>query len=232
MVCSGTRIVRLKTGVCITPPAPSSTIPGFNRFKAWAGAAQRSAPAGTAGAAKESELVTEPAVLDAFLAGVERRALGLARLATGDPEEALDAVQDAMLRFVRSYGRRPEEEWRPLFYKVLVNRIRDGYRRQAVRNRFTAWLARDDQGSDPLEALPGTPGDRPDEQAAAGEAMDALALAMKGLPARQREAFMLRCLEGLDVRATAAAMGCSEGSVKTHYFRALASLREQLEDYR
>lgn len=156
----------------------------------------------------------------------------MARLATGDPDEALDIVQDAMFRFARRYARRPQEEWRPLFYKVLVNRIRDGYRRQAVRNRFTAWLPRDEDGSDPLESLPGGPGEAPDERAAAGEAMDALARAMDGLPARQREAFMLRCLEGMDVRATASAMGCSEGSVKTHYFRALAALRGKLEDYR
>lgn len=163
---------------------------------------------------------------------MERRALGIARVATGDPEEALDVVQDAMLRFARRYSRRPPDEWRPLFFRVLVNRIRDGYRRKAVRNRFTAWLARDEDGADPIEALPGGPEDRPDEQLAAGQTMAALAEAVEGLPARQREAFMLRSLEGLDVGATARAMGCSEGSVKTHYFRALTALKARLEVYR
>lgn len=141
-------------------------------------------------------------------------------------------VQDAMFRFARRYAARPHEEWRPLFFRVLVNRIRDGYRRKAVRARFDAWLGRSEDGPDPLEALPGSPAERPDERVAAAEAMDALADGMAALPPRQREAFMLRCLEGLDVRDTARAMGCSEGSVKTHYFRALAALRERLEEYR
>ena len=138
-------------------------------------------------------------------------------------------VQDAMLRFVRRYSRRPPDEWRPLFFRVLVNRIRDGYRRKAVRARFTAWLARTDDGQDPIEALPGGPEDRPDEQLAAAETLEALTEVVEGLPARQREAFMLRCLEGLDVGATAQAMGCSEGSVKTHYFRAMTAVRARLE---
>ena len=183
-------------------------------------------------AGKEAGLAIEASALDAFLAGVERRALGMARLATGDPDEALDIVQDAMFRFARRYGRRPEAQWRPLFFKVLVNRIRDGYRRQAVRSRFTTRLNREDGSPDPLEALPGNPAERPDERAAADQAMTALGGALGNLPPRQREAFMLRCLEGMDVRMTAKAMGCSEGSVKTHYFRALAALREKLEDYR
>ena len=158
--------------------------------------------------------------------------MGIARVATGDPEEALDVVQDAMFRFARRYSGRPLHEWRPLFFRVLVNRIRDGYRRKAVRARLTAWLARDEAGHDPIEALPGGPEDRPDEQVAAGETLAALAEAVEGLPARQKEAFVLRCLEGLDVGATARAMGCSEGSVKTHYFRAMKVLKARLEDDR
>ncbi|MEJ2515422.1 MAG: RNA polymerase sigma factor [Gammaproteobacteria bacterium] len=184
------------------------------------------------GQGKETGLATDTAALERFLADVERRALGMARLATGDPEEALDAVQDAMFRFARRYGNRPEQQWKPLFFKVLVNRIRDGHRRRAVRLRHTASLADDGRSPDPLDRVAGHPAEEPDAAAEASDAMEALGLALERLPPRQQEAFMLRCLEGLDVRTTARAMGCSEGSVKTHYFRALAVLREELEDYR
>ncbi len=156
----------------------------------------------------------------------------MARLATGDPEEALDAVQDAMFRFARRYGSRPQEQWRPLFFKVLVNRIRDGHRRRAVRLRHSATLPEDERTPDPLDRVAGRPSDQPDAELEAADAMAALGSALERLPPRQQEAFVLRCLEGLDVRTTARAMGCSEGSVKTHYFRALAVLREELEDYR
>jgi RNA polymerase sigma-70 factor (ECF subfamily) len=170
--------------------------------------------------------------LDHFLAGVERRAFRIAQMALRDRDDALDVVQDAMLHLARSYGHRPSGEWRPLFYRILYNGIRDRQRRRTVRSRLFGLLpgARDDGDGpqeDPLERVAdGAPG--PDRQLMAGEAMQRLESALAALPGRQREAFTLRCLEDMDVAETATAMGCSEGSVKTHYFRALQALRAAL----
>jgi RNA polymerase sigma-70 factor (ECF subfamily) len=172
--------------------------------------------------------------LDRFLAGVERRAFRVAQLALRDTDDAHDVVQVAMLRLAQSYASRPATEWQPLFYRILYNGIRDLQRRQGVRRRFFGLLpgaARHDEeaGVDPLEQVP-DPGPEPLHQLATAEAMQQLEQALRRLPARQLEAFSLRCLEGLDVAATAAAMECSEGSVKTHYFRALQALRVELAE--
>jgi len=167
--------------------------------------------------------------LNGFLASVERRAFRMAQIALRHEEDALDAVQDAMLQLARRYARRPSEEWRPLFYRILENRIRDLQRRRAVRSRVLAFLpwSGEDEDDDPVARAP-DPAPGPATQAEGGEIGVALQRAVGLLPARQREAFLLRNLEGLDVAQTAAAMGCSEGSVKTHYSRAVHTLREQL----
>lgn len=172
--------------------------------------------------------------LEIFLASVERRAFKIAQIAIRDTDDALDIVQDAMLQLARRYAARPSEEWRPLFYRILNNRIRDCQRRRVVRSRIIAWLPfrRDDEDEapDPIESAPGNeiaPGD----QVQVDETMKALELALNDLPRRQQQAFLLRTLEGFDVATTAAAMGCSQGSVKTHYFRAMQTLRERLGEY-
>lgn len=167
--------------------------------------------------------------LEQFLAGVERKAFRMAQIALRHEADALDAVQDAMLQLVRRYARRPAEEWRPLFYRILTNRIRDLQRRRSVRGRVMAWLplAADDEDYDPVANAPtNEPG--PDHQLELDQTMALLEQGLARLPARQREAFMLRNFEGLDVEQTAAAMGCTQGSVKTHYFRAVQSLRAHL----
>ena len=170
--------------------------------------------------------------LDQFLSSVERRAFRIASVALRDQEEALDVVQDAMLQLARRYGSRPSSEWMPLFYRILQNRIRDSQRRKAVRNRIFAWWPSGSAGDDVspddpvIDAADGRP--QPDSVVANGEALKALESAVAELPARQSEAFLLRTIEGLDVAATAAAMGCSEGSVKTHYSRAVHTLRARL----
>lgn len=174
------------------------------------------------------------ASLDRFLAGVERRAFQIARMAVRDQDEALDIVQDAMLKLARSYGSRPSEEWPPLFYRILNNRIHDWQRRRAVRNKLFGWLPgyhnEDDAEGDPFAAVP-EPGQGPREQVQMGDAMVALQTALTELPQRQREAFSLRNFEGLDVAQTALAMGCTEGSVKTHYSRAVHTLRARLGEH-
>jgi RNA polymerase sigma-70 factor (ECF subfamily) len=182
--------------------------------------------------AREEKDLQQSRELDRFLAGVERRAFRIAQMALRDADDALDVVQGAMLRLARSYGQQPADEWKPLFYRILYNGIRDAQRRRTVRSRIFGFLPGprlDDaeEAGDPYEHVP-DPGPEPGERLMAAEAMEKLEGAVRQLPARQQQAFVLRCLEGLDVAATAAAMGCSEGSVKTHYFRALQFLRQQL----
>lgn len=171
------------------------------------------------------------AALNAFLASVELRAFKIAQASLRNEDDALDAVQDAMLQLARAYADRSADEWRPLFYRILENRIRDMQRRRSVRNRVMAWLPfkRDEDGDepDPLAQAPSSESSLPVKLELA-EAMQALEKALQALPERQRQAFLLRNLEGLDVAQTALAMGCSEGSVKTHYFRAVQTLRLRL----
>lgn len=168
--------------------------------------------------------------LNRFLRGVEKQAYVMARAMTGDAEEAFDVVQDSMYRFVTRYSGRPGEEWRPLFFRILVNRSHDYQRRKAVRSRFMNWFRGGDE-PDPVETAPAPRTMEPIVEMSGQEAMEALDHAMEGLPARQRQAFVLRCLEGLNVADTANLMGCTEGSVKTHYSRALGALRDRLGDY-
>ena len=175
--------------------------------------------------------------LETFLAGVERKAFRIAQIALRHEADALDTVQDAMLQLSLRYASRPAEEWRPLFYRILENRIRDVQRRRNVRSRFMSLLpwrgpdaGEDDNTADPIDqAVDTSPG--PVAQLESDEALVAVERALRALPNRQRQAFLLRNFEGLDVAQTAAAMQCSEGSVKTHYFRAVQALRAQLGEF-
>jgi RNA polymerase sigma-70 factor, ECF subfamily len=182
--------------------------------------------------APEEAVLEHTRELEKFLAEIERRAFRMAQVALRDPDDALDVVQDTMLKLASNYASRPSTEWRPLFYRILENGIRDLQRRRSVRKRFMAWLPGpkedpDSEAQDPLDnvadAAPAIP-----ELLMQGQAMQQLEVSLRALPARQREAFMLRNFEGLDVAETATAMGCSAGSVKTHYSRAVHALRAQL----
>ena len=170
--------------------------------------------------------------LEKFLAEIERRAFRMAQVALRDPDDALDVVQDAMLKLTRNYASRPSPEWRPLFYRILENGIRDMQRRRTVRKKVMAWLPGpkedpDNEAADPLENVADS-GPTIPERLMQAQAMQHLEESLRALPARQREAFMLRNFEGMDVAETASAMACSEGSVKTHYSRAVHALREHL----
>lgn len=180
----------------------------------------------------EKETMAAAVDMEVFLRQVEFRAYRIATLSVRDRDEALDIVQDAMIRLVRRYAQRPASEWRPLFYRILQNRIRDSQRRRAVRTRVLAFFGgADDEHPDPISTAPAPAHSDPADQVASADAMQALAAALGTLPARQREAFMLRNFEGLDVADTAAAMGCSTGSVKTHYSRAVHRLRELMTEH-
>ena len=180
---------------------------------------------------RDQELMTTSRALDQFLSSVEKRAFKIAQLGLRNDDDALDAVQDAMMKLVQSYSARPVDEWRPLFYRILANGIRDVQRRRTVRGRIMAWLPTrdmdDDEVFDPIAEAPSQDAG-PAKRLELDEAIGVLETAVAELPPRQQQAFLLRNLEGLDVKETASAMGCSEGSVKTHYFRALESLRAKL----
>jgi len=182
----------------------------------------------------EDSALHQAAQMERFLAEVERRAFHIARYSLRDDDEALDAVQDAMLKLVRRYSSRPAAEWPPLFYRILGNCVRDMQRRRAVRNRVIAWFGRGDATGRERDIVAEAPDCRepgPEKQQQLDDAMQALQQAVADLPPRQREAFLLRQMEGLDVAVTARTMGCSQGSVKTHYSRAVHNLRERLGEY-
>jgi len=184
--------------------------------------------------ATEARTLQKEQQLNQFLAEVERRALRIAEIGVRDRDEALDLVQDAMIKLARNYAGRASDEWTPLFYRILQNGVRDWHRRQAVRNRVMVWFGRAKPGDndyDVIAAAPDPAGRAPDEELQNSEAMQGLEVAVQELPPRQREAFMLRMFEGLNVAGTATAMGCSEGSVKTHYSRAVHTLREKLGEH-
>ncbi len=165
--------------------------------------------------------------LERFLAGIERRALRIAEMALRDRAEAEDAVQEAMIRLVRNYSSRPAEQWRPLFYRILRNRITDSQRKRKLQSVMHAWWSSgvaDETVPDPVESAV-DPAGTPEQELEGSELLARIETVLAGLSRRQREAFLLRNFEGLDVAGTAVAMGCSEGSVKTHYFRAVQALQ-------
>lgn len=173
-----------------------------------------------------------------FLAQVERRAFKQAVYAVRDEEAALDIVQDAMLRLSEKYGGQPAEQYPMLFQRILQNAIRDYYRRQKVRSLWTTLFSAlsprtENDDFDPLETLEAEQGsnrgDDPSEQLERAQLVGKIEEALKNLPARQREAFLLRYWEEMDVAQTAKAMGCSEGSVKTHCSRAVHALSAALK---
>jgi RNA polymerase sigma-70 factor (ECF subfamily) len=174
--------------------------------------------------------------LNTFLAQVERRAFRIAEIATRNTDDALDIVQDAMLKLVQKYARRNPDEWPALFYRILNNRINDWHRRGKVSRGWLSWWGdwktRDDEGELAEPEFAGAETDNPLEQLAQNAAMQDVVAVLGELPQRQQQAFMLRIWEGLDGAQTAYAMGCSEGSVKTHLSRATARLRERLEKHR
>ena len=188
-------------------------------------------------AAPQGEALATRKEMSDFLASVERRAFKQAVFAVQEDESALDIVQDSMMRLAEKYCDKPAAELPMLFQRILQNAIRDYFRRTKVRSTWTTLLGSmglggEDDDADPLEALeiddlnnvPASPA----LQLEQSQLMASIEDAVKALPARQREAFMLRYWEELDVSETAKVMGCSEGSVKTHCSRATHALAKVL----
>lgn len=170
--------------------------------------------------------------LDSFFREHERRAFRIAEMATGNVDDALDILQDSMFKLADKYADREPAEWRPLFLTILHHRIRDHYRRSSVRNRFRVWFQwghnSDDAEDNPYENFADEQQSSPVQEVETAQSYALLSREVRRLPFRQQQAFMLRALEGLDVANTATLMGCSEGSVKTHYSRAVKHLRLQI----
>lgn len=170
-----------------------------------------------------------PGALDAFLAAVGPRAFRFAEAGLRSRDDALDAVQDAMLRML-AYAQRPAGEWTPLFWSILRSRIVDLQRRRGFRLRWLLPGQAHEDGGEVEWTDEATPD--PSRAHDGREAWGVLARSLRALPARQREAFTLRVLEEFDVAETARIMGCSEGSVKTHLSRARSALQARLDDWR
>ena len=164
-----------------------------------------------------------------FLASVEQKAYRMALFAVKHRDDALDIVQDAMLQLVQRYGGRPDTEWPPLFHRILQNRIMDAHRSKRWSRMLPPWREEPGAGAGPTDlAGPRQPpqAERPQQD----RAMARRQTALQDLPVRQQQAYLLRHWEGLDVKETAQAMRCSEGSVKTHLSRALAALKRELAE--
>ena len=150
--------------------------------------------------------------LNAFLAKIERRALRMAKFATRNRDDALDIVQDAMFRLCEKYAERPEDEWAPLFFRILERRILDWHRRNTVQRKIFGWSKSvtdienppysDASGSALQEHVPST-----EDEVIAEHTLDNLTQTLEALPLRQQQVFLLRIWQGLDVRL--AGLGCT-----------------------
>ena len=179
--------------------------------------------------------------MEEFLVEIEKKAYRMIVISIGDHGDAMDILQECMIKLVTKYGQHPSEQWKPLFYRILHNKITDWHRHQKVKNLLFFWKAdtQDDNDSNgnQIENI----ADNYSGQKSPMEALEQSQLhqtvidALSGLSVKQQECFLLRSWEGLSVADTAHIMGCSQGSVKTHYSRAVAKIKQSLEarhDYR
>lgn len=179
--------------------------------------------------------------LEEFLAGAERQAYRMARYALRDHEQALDVVQDSMLKLVEHYAAKPANEWPALFFTIVNNRVTDARRGRGGLNKLVSLFAPRHDGEDGEVDLSDflveldNPEDRaranqPEHAAVTRELRQAIARAVAKLSLRQRNVYLLRECQGFDIKDTAAILGCSEGAVKQHHFRAMQALRGLLTE--
>lgn len=174
--------------------------------------------------------------MEQFLRYIERRAFHFVRASIGNIEDSHDIVQESMYKLVQKYADKESKDWKPLLYRIMSSKVTDFHRRRAVREKIlfqTASATEDDEDYLQSQMLAGLASETeaPLPSLERERRIEQLVSAVKALPMRQQQAFMLRCWEGLSTRDTAIAMRCSEGSVKTHTSRAMARLRDQVEDY-
>ena len=167
--------------------------------------------------------------LDRFLAEVERPAFRMADISTRNPDDALDIVQDVMIKWVQKYSQKPQDEWRPLFYAILNSRITDYHRKATLTGRLFSWLGADEE-VEQLDSAPTSAG--PFEMLSEEITLDRFLAGVDELSTRQQQVFMLRTWQGFSVAETAKMLKCSEGSIKTHLSRATERLMKTIHQDR
>ncbi len=172
--------------------------------------------------------------IDSFLASVEKQAYVIAMAACQNRDTALDIVQDSMFSMVKNYISKPSDQWAPLFFRVLNNRISDHHRKRGF-SRLTQWFGRNEKESeivdDAVDQLD-SPDFGPDVMLESLDMNATMQSALESLSVKQQQALVLRLWQGMSVKETAGVMGVSEGSVKTHLSRAVREMREQLKDFK
>ncbi|WP_199610981.1 RNA polymerase sigma factor [Flocculibacter collagenilyticus] len=164
-----------------------------------------------------------------FLSYIEKKAYRFAEFATGGHADAIDLLQDSMIKLVTKYQDKPATEWKALFYKILQNKVRDWHRQQKVKNMLFFWRNSDDETQEEWQAPDEDGSDQPEQELVLAQQQEAVLAQIKQLPVKQQQCFLLRSWEGMSVAETAEVMGCSQGSVKTHYFRAVTKIKALLE---
>lgn len=201
--------------------------PGISHCGGWVGARLRPVSVKADRIAVTHHQTNES--LNTFLASVEHDAYRLALAACHDANDAVDLVQDAMLTLVKKYRNHPESEWAPLFHRILQNRIRDWFRRQTVQHTLLRWTGLGDT-REQIEQIESPACNNPETSASTDEALATIESAIRHLPYRQQQVFLLRSWKEWSVLETAHAMSISPSSVKTHHARALATLRTLLSE--
>lgn len=169
--------------------------------------------------------------LNHFLKSVEKKAFRMAQFATKDTDHALDIVQDAMMVLSQKYLDKNQNEWPALFYRILQNKIIDWHRKQTLKNKLFSWFGftDDSNNTENINQYSLNNTCTPDKAMESTDTHTRTMFAIQQLPLRQQQAFLLRQWQGLSIAETANAMNCSEGSVKTHYSRAIQQLKSKLE---
>lgn len=168
--------------------------------------------------------------MEEFLKSIERRAFRMAQLATHCEADAVDLVQEAMIRLVKKYSDRPREEWKPLFLRILENCILDWHRKEQLKKKLFFWKSDEEDERNDDDKANHFHHDPSDE--IHGEQIGRhLLRQIEALPIKQQQCFLLRSWEGLSVAETSKVMGINESSVKTHYFRAIEKLRASQAEF-
>lgn len=172
---------------------------------------------------------TAPLDMNFFLAQIEKKAYTMVKMSVGGHADAIDLLQDSMFKLAVKYADKPSQEWKPLFYRILQNRINDWHRQQKLKNMLFFWIPTDtDKNQDDVLIDESKPLGKPEESMDVAQQRVTVLNELSALSEKQRQCFLLRSWEGLSVAETSKVMGCSQGSVKTHYFRAVNKLREVL----
>ena len=169
--------------------------------------------------------------IEQFLKEVQSKAFRMAEIATKNQADALDIVQDTMIKLVEKYSDKPSNEWKPLFYRILQSKPMDYFRKKTIQNKIFFWRNNQSSDEDFIDEIDNASDHiTPERELDGRNDLKVVSKALKKLAPRQQQCFMLRSWEGLSVKETALAMGCSDGSVKTHYSRAKEALKKALGD--